>query len=340
MLKRACKVVLSFMMCIPFIFPISATEYTTTTQNDSYVTQYTNEAGEIIRVMNRTATNSLSTMSLDYSHTKELLQAMGMSEGAINNLSAEDLALYARTQWMYSSTVYYKTDADGIVTVVSEDEALAASIAEKQAARGIVGNGEGSLPNDDYMELTVTIADSGAGNGGIRITCDATWKKMPLFRGVDALGACAQNISITENTYSGYYQYNMITRENDVILAEKDYDSSWTSIPQSKFQLDSTTNGDFNGGGITFSLPQDLTRGNVETKYTDFHVHMRYDGHVQQPTLPTYFNVVGSYTHARISLDPNPSLSIDGNGIAGSIGFGPRINVDRRNAYFEAHYLP
>lgn len=158
---------------------------------------------------------------------------------------------------------------------------------------------------------------------------------MPFFRGYDSIGACAMNGTITPNTSYGKYSYNTKTFNMGNV----------TTIPSGDITItdkENAVNGNWYGSAGIFNLPNDPGgSGGTSVMHTDFTAYYEYKGHVSQPNIESYFNTVGSYSHATLGLSTDPSISIDTSGTASaSIGLSLVSLTDVRNAEREIHYIP
>ncbi len=101
-------------------------------------------------------------------------------------------------------------------------------------------------------------------------------------------------------------------------------------------------NGNWYGSAGIFNLPNDPGgSGGTSVMHTDLKAYYEYQGHVSEPNTESYFNTVGTYSHATIGLSVSPSISIDTSGSASaSIGLSIFADTDTRNAEREIHYIP
>lgn len=310
-----------------------------TKMEDCRITKGVDSSGQTIICMERTSTVPYSMAASDYSDTKDMLRKMNILDSTIDNLPEEDLHLYATTSYMYTVSSYLKTDGNGQTSIVSEDEALAAQSLEENLARG--GLSYTNYTEDSYMFLCVSVANLDNA-GELRFMVDAKWLTMPVYRLSDSLGISSTEATVSTNNFSAYTEYYAQTIVYGEVIKELTYDDTHKSIPVNKFQAP-LTNGPYNGGGITFSLPNDDISAAYdipETRVMRFHAHLRFNGHTTHPDIDTWYNVVGSYSHAKRQFQTNPSLSIDGKGMSGSIGLSMTPTDDRRNVLVEAHYVP
>ena len=186
---------------------------------------------------------------------------------------------------------------------------------------------------DSYMKITHSAINQG--NGSYKFTVNATWLTMPFFRGYDSIGSCAMNGTVTPNTSSGKYWYTTKTY----------YLGKVTSTPSGNITItnkSNAVNGNWYGSAGIFNLPNDPGSSNGTTVlHTDLKAYYEYKGHVSKPKAESYFNTVGTYSHATVGISFSPSISIDTTGTASaSIGLSLFADKDVRNAEREIHYRP
>ena len=160
---------------------------------------------------------------------------------------------------------------------------------------------------DSYMKLTHAVAIGNEDNNGTCIyTTTAEWLTMPMFRGTDSIGSCANNGSITHSA-NGHYSYNTTIIDQGV--------SSGPVNSGEKDMIridDASTDGWFGFAGY-FDLPNDLlaTDRNYIVRHTNLTAYLEFEGNVTNPELITNFNSNGSYYHTRIAIEFNPSIGFD-----------------------------
>lgn len=163
----------------------------------------------------------------------------------------------------------------------------------------------------------------------------ATWLTMPFFRVYDSIGSCAMNGTVTPNTSSGKFWYTTKTFNMGNV----------SSIPSGNITITNRTNktnGNWYGSAGIFNLPNDPGgSAGITVMHTDLKAYYEYKGHVTQPTIASYFNTVGTYSHATIGLSVSPSISIDTSGTASaSISLSLFADTDVRNAEREIYHRP
>lgn len=305
---------------------------------DYRITKTVNSLGQSVSKMERTASMPYSMESSDYSNTKVMLHTMGMTNEAINNLSEEDLELYATTPTMYSTCSYFKTDKDGQTSIVSESVALAAKSAEElRLSKSLVDD----IIRDSYMYVYTSVADisTSSDRGAFRYAAVAEWLTMPTVRLKDMLGVTAQESTVSRDGYMAYIQYIERTIDNGKVISTRGYEDTNRDIPIKDFDAP-IGDGTYNGGGITFTMPSDSSIApTLKTVCSSVQVYLQFNGHTTHTNQETWFNVVGTYSHATIQLVVNPSISLDANPV-GSLSLTLTPGQEKRNTLIEAHYLP
>ena len=171
------------------------------------------------------------------------------------------------------------------------------------------------------------------GDAAYYFSTDARWLSMPLFRGYDSIGSCAQNATVIPGTGNGYVEYDIA----EIINGKTRRSSDGYDISNCK----NAVNGSWYGSAGVFNLPNDSHIGNISTMYSNFKAHYEYEGHVTHPNTSSYFNTIGAYDHSKLRLSFSPSVSIDMNGdFSASIGLAITSSTDTRGVELEIHYIP
>ncbi len=304
------------------------------------IVEATNENDQVIRIYNRDADEQQGTDALPlqpvgasaalhtepYAQTKALLLALGMEQDFIDNLSDEDLAVYAASEQITGIVSYIKTDEAGNATYVeesvAEEEAAAAlNAAEsnvRSTAAAVSGTGTvvyegGETYQNGYIRMYYTVTYMGSGK--YQFATDARWLYMPLYRGVDTIGSSAMNCTVESSTRSGYYQYDSYME----VEGDKSYTSPYFLISAGKMK--NVVNGNWYGSLAKIQLPMDGGGVGVSRVLSNFKVHYQYQGKVNYPELAGNFNTVASYDHTITYIKPSVSFAVGVGGVSGSIGF-------------------
>lgn len=293
--------------------------------------------------------NPMTRATASEDETVAMLIALGMSEDDVNAIPANTLLDFANGKEITITTSYTKHNENSNTTVgLQEDVALSsAEILSQQQEKYILENPQeitpyGEKPNnskvpgvfeDSYMKMTHAAINQG--NGAYKFTVNATWLTMPFFRGYDSIGSCAMNGTVTPNTSYGKYWYNTKTFNMGNV----------STVPSGDITITDKTNavnGNWYGSAGVFNLPNDPGgSGGLSVMHTDLKAYYEYKGHVSQPNIESYFNTVGTYVHATITITGSPSVSIDTSGtVSASIGISVAGGEDIRNAELEVRYKP
>lgn len=279
--------------------------------------------------------SAFATVGDTYAETKDILRQLGMEEDFIQNLSVEDLALYAKSTKIVGTVSYVKIDKDENASYLPEKEALrqAQSLNSKAPMNMMMSR---SIQQDKYEDsyMRVFYLTSYYGNGSYLFSTDARWLTMPFFRGKDTIGSCAQNCTVTPNTGSGYYEYDVDT----IVLGKITSDSKHYSMSSSNFKT--ATNGSFYGSAAVIDLPNDVSSNYSSILYSNYKAHYQYKGHVNSPNEEAWFNTTGTYDHSQVSISFSPSVSIDLDGVSPSIGLSIVGSTKARSVELEVHYRP
>lgn len=302
------------------------------------ITTVVNENHQIIRTFERNANNEIAAVYAansdernDYAETKALLSELGMEEYAIDNLSDEDLEKYAVSPKIVTAVSYSEIDNKGNRKYVDENVAIADAAIIQKAQETKIQNEINGI--ETYEQVTVEnsvmrlfYATTYHWNESYTFSTDARWLTMPIFRGKDVIGSSAQNCTVTPNTGSGYIEYDRTTMGLGITTTTKKVSSTLSS---SNFQ--NVINGSFHGSGAIVSIPADaINSGGAASMYnTNYKAHYQYDGHVNNPSQPQWFNTTGSYTHTYVTISGSPSISINVSGkLAGSLGIKGNITQE------------
>ena len=162
----------------------------------------------------------------------------------------------------------------------------------------------------DNVYLSVSVQE--LGDGYYYYTVEAHLMSMPSYRGIDSLGACADESSILNDTKTGWISYN----ENiyEVKLLGKGDLITINSIKQDLSDITTIISGDWQGVGVQFQLPKNKSPYNSDAwafvEYSKFVVHLEFKAKMTRLGDPTSFNVAGSYHHSTINYTIKPTLSM------------------------------
>lgn len=355
MMKKVVSLALSLVLASALSLPAFAAGDTVTTKNvttNGYtfeITEITNDDFSITRTYNRSApmTRSIS----DNEETVALMLSLGYTETEIDNMSEETINAFATAKNIYTTTSYTKQNEETNTTVNLPKEVAiqeAQIISEQQieyylnmennpTTFGVIEN-ESTTPGefrDTYMEMTHSALDNGGGD--FTYVTDATWLTMPFFRGYDSIGSCAKGGAADPFSGDGYFYYYTTT------INGGDIGNPVYSGRQDMLKSEDTINGDWYGYAGVFNLPNNLynTQTGFSMIHEDLHAHFSYTGSVTNPQLVTNFNTNGSYSHATVALEIEPSISIDTSGdVSASIGISVIGTKDVRVAPLKVTYRP
>lgn len=284
--------------------------------------------------------------------TKAMLLAMGMDEDEVAAIPNETLQDFATSEEITIVTSYSKhSESSDQTTGLPEQTALAeaAVLSQEQEAYTVEHSQNcidplGEKPNnssvpgifeDSYMKITHSAIKLSGDRGGYKFTTNATWLTMPYFRGYDSIGSCAMNGTVTPNTSSGKYWYTTKTYNSGHVTSVNSGDITITD----KYN---EVNGNWYGSAGVFNLPDDPGGApGFSVMHTDLKAYYEYKGHVSHPSTESYFNTIGTYSHATLRFGGSPSVSIDTSGnVSASIGLDITPSADVRNAEREIHYIP
>ena len=107
--------------------------------------------------------------------------------------------------------------------------------------------------------------------------------------------------------------------------------------------LKNAVNGNWYGSAGILNLPADSYGDTISTLCKNYKAHYEYQGHVSSPSVESYFNTIGSYSHATIAVSassPSVSISLSTGEVSASIGLAITGAKDTRSAETEIHYVP
>lgn len=349
-MKKFLSIVLSILMVASLsfsAFAASSEAVVKTTSGKFGITEMIDKNHRVIRSFKRDEVNNNIQVRLDkidYSETKAMLLELGMEQDFIDKLSLDSLETYRRSKQLIGITSYTKSDADHNVEYVEEDVALAASaiINEVQQERikllanedKVVQTRAQDTYEDSYMRVFYLVAYLGSGE--YKYSADARWLTMPMFRGKDSIGSCAQNGTVTPDTQYGWYEYD-VTHTNFGRITYSYYSAD---ISSSNYQ--NAVNGNWYGSAAIIDLPNDIFSNYTNTVYTNYKVHYEYKGHVTSPESASWFNTTGTYLHSTVALSLSfPSVSINTSGtVSASIGISLLGITEPRSVELEIYYQP
>jgi len=177
--------------------------------------------------------------------------------------------------------------------------------------------------NSKALVLLVFVV-SYRGDALYRFSIDSEWLTMPVMRGYDCLGACAQYMSLPGegDNASGWYSYRI---EKD--LTGKIVESNVRfNIPSENFSRP-TTHG-WNGVAGTFNLPNDAL--DYYRAHYDFKAHAQFDIKVASPDISWNIDPRATYSHYTLGLDINMGAKISTDGAGAEIGLDVIIASENR----------
>lgn len=281
-------------------------------------TEYTDDDHSIVRTYRKTDDGEFGVASSDARRekTKSVLTSLGMSSTFVNELSLNDLEEYADSLQIVSVTSYTKTDAEGKIVNVPEEEAMTRALDPLRPPNIWDGDGGGeSEPTysgemtDTYMKLTLIV--SYKGDGLYKFSVDAEWLTMPVFRSYDSLGICAYDVTVENETRSGWIKYTeKVLYTANGSYTETNYKHDFV-IGNYGGAFHTVRNNSWMGAAVVFMLPMNSALPSVVTSYTGLAAHFEYKGYVHDLDANQRFNVVGSYDHVTYMLTYEPSVTID-----------------------------
>lgn len=346
------KKILAAILCLSMVFslliPACAFEdipstHIITLDNGLEVTETTTPENQIIRTFENnipvlfSASNTQST-SISTTDIEKVLLALGFIEEEIENMSDADLSLYASCPRIQVSSSYCAVAPDGSVSPITKEQAIQGIDTANNLATQNDASESGEVTTS-YMYLYFTAIDLNDGNGSFRFGTTAQWLTMPIFRGRDALGSCAQLFTVTPGTQQGFYSYIKETYTNNVLTSTLTNSQTRTSLGSSSFK--NATDGTFYGTGAFFRLGEDINAEPLSVKYKNYIIHVQHDGKVNHPDLRNNLNATGTYIHTTIHFSIEPSLTIDtSRTVGGALGVSATLFPEPLDIPLEINYVP
>lgn len=311
-------------------YAFTYTEYTDT--DNSIIRTYSKQENPSASTFARGASYAVESATSTEDRTKAVLTSLGMSPAFADELSEQDLEEYANSSQITSVVSYTKTDVEGNVVNVPEEEALSAASVDPDPSVDIIEDGGGypshyTSASDAYMKLLFVVSELGGGR--YKYSVDAEWLTMPIYRLQDCVGIAVQNSSVSYGTYSGWYQYttavNHLTDTYSYVTKENFTDANFAQ----------PGNNIWDGGAATFWLPTDQHETYSSVIHSGFKVHFECEATVTNPQLVTVFNATATYDHTLVL--PEVDFSVDIAAVDDKVGcvFGLGINSETRIAYFD-----
>ena len=300
------------------------------------------EYDRVIRIFKNDRKQNTTNDDLKYDYIKVVLKALGMKERNIELLNEEALQAFAAGEEIILATSYSKTDIDNNTIYLPANEAIASAQALKKQqeilktitpkSRALLSSNYSDYFQDSYMRVDYAVTHRG--NGEYFYSVDSDWLTMPFYRNFDSLGACAQHGTVTPGTQYGYYWYDITYINGDNITYGSDFEYIGSDYGNA-------VNGNWYGSAGYFDLPNNIYNDYSSTIYDGFGAHFQYKGHVTTPSLETWFNTIGSYTHTKRTLSFSPSIAIRfPNSLSASVGISFNTGTDIRGVELEINYIP
>ncbi len=353
-MKRLLALVLTAALLTPMPISVYATndESSTVVFNDEFNFQLVETVDENNRIIRTYEKNeqpqARSTYGLrangnetdNYERTKALLSDLGMSDAFISELSNEQLEAYAESESMTGIVSYTKSDMEGNVTYVSEEEANVYTLPNLNVEQEIKDDGDGGSnvytdeAVDSYMRLYYMVIYKG--DALYKHIVTAEWLTMPVCCSYDSLGVCSTGLTVELGSRYGWRSYDHTTKT--IISSETEKVKTYFS--SSDFQQPS--NGDWYGAGVVFDIPKPIPADGFTEYITNYKVYFEYESKVRYPQLETYIETNACYEHSKIEVVISPSLEINSEEIGVSIGISGEWSTEKRTAYFDEsiHYIP
>ena len=290
---------------------------------DDYITEVVNENNSITKtlVRNEGGISPASNSEVDnlriINTVRATLLELGMLEEEIEGLSVDELYHYYTSPYISVTKSFVVERSDGSIEYISEADMNAhlAVAGKKEETEKTNKNGIPTRSEpESYMTITHTVSADSTSLGKYYFSTSGLWNTMPFWRLNDSIGSCAQNLAVDDDTRGGYYSYYVETVSNSYVNSSHPVYNITT--------YGNAINGNWYGSVGIFSLPLDSSLGGTTVTCSFLFATFHYYGYVNLPTLPSYFNSVGSYDHKELAI-VSDGISIGvgvGDGFSASIG--------------------
>ena len=250
-----------------------------------------------------------------------------MKENFVAELSKETLNEFANAESIMCVTTINSFDENNFNASTRK-----AIIDETYFGEGEVPLGEKYVSNfkDDYMRITYIVAY--LGDREYKFSMDAEWLTMPIFRFTDSFGAISMNMTVINDSRSGWYSYD----ESIYTLINTTENTIKCEIPQSNMY--NAVDGNWYGSACEVDLPSSTYSDYTSISITNYKVHYEFNGHYNGE-VGTYFNTIASYDHAEISIKLSDSLNISTAGGSFGIGLSIILSHTKRSVEYESDIL-
>ena len=359
MRKNILSIAIALILLFSLTLPSFATNSYSLTEKDVEINGYNftiSEKSDPSYIITSTYISPKTRTIRSIDETKALLVALGVEERIIENLSLDDLQLYATSEQIYVSNSYSKSNAvTNETTYLPKETALSAAedltIQQEEYYDNYINNPTSnimpysSMPNysnvpgeflDSYMQITQVVSHQGNGNLSFRV--NAKWLSLPWFRGYDSLGISAMDCVLTTN--SGKCKFTCT--EADILTG---YETIYRTIEEtsSGSKLPVINSSGWCASAGVFHLPSDDLNteiGATSYKYSNFEVELTYAGRIASPSEPRSYYVLATYDHSVLNLDfsaPTIGINTDGE-LSGSVGISISRRCDTRIAGNDYYY--
>ncbi len=350
-MKKLLALVLTAALLTPMSLSVFATAPDTSTviYNDEFnfqLVETVDENNRIIRTYEKDEQpQARSTYGLRsnmdeadyYERIKALLSDLGMGDAFISEMSNEQLESFSNIESITGIVSYTKSDMEGNITYVSEEEASVCGAPSTGGNQDIMDGGDGGSNVytdevvDSYMRLYYMVIYQG--DALYKHIVTAEWLTNPLCRSYDTIGVCSKGLTVEAGSRYGWVSYV----ETTTTILGTNSEQKLNYFTTSNFQQ--PTNGDWYGAAAVFHLPIIINTDTTHREATEIKAYFEYESRVRYPTLVTYFETAATYDHSIINLSVSPSVSISTEDLGVSIGISGNWITERRTAYFDESIL-
>ena len=330
--------------------------YTITQQNNadgSEVRVYVNHnAGELRNALNmgRSLYGNKVEIPEDekYEYIKSVLTDVGFATKAIASYTESDFEEYCASDFIQTTTSYYKVDDEG-----NQEQVLYDEIPQEVLSRANTGARGGITDDstfydetyflDSYLSLRLTTNFVAMGTGdyvgeSYKYTLSLSWLTTPnnFGRIGECLSLSVKESTIIPSTFYAWYSYeeHLFTNNTDYPWSPVDYEFEYNDD-----SIMHSSSGSWDRIGMKFDYPPDVLTIPVPdpndnpyvpqqpsdfVEYRDFFAYMEFEAAIVTPGIAVNFNAMAVYEHindVNILITPELSIGIKSDDIGVSIGF-------------------
>lgn len=264
----------------------------------------------------------------EYEVIRNMLLDLGMNPYFVERLSENELQRIARARAIRATTQHIAIGGgvqEEMAPMVAPFEPIFPDPEEPEISYS-------AHYSDEYMSLFLLVIELESGN--YLFSAYADWLTMPANYKTDLIGICAEGISITRNTRSGWFDYELRDSNGQEHLYTVNFNDA-------NFHVD--TSSAWGGSAATFDLYDSMVANLFyDRQLVNMYIHFEFEGRREYPGLEAYFNVIATYDHMVSDFSVEVGVSVGSGGLGFSITPQTVNKFHRRSVMLEEqiHYVP